>query len=67
MIHPKGDLTLRDLKNILPMIDQTVVLEVTGQQLLGCLENGVCMWPKLEGRFPQVRLEICNSKYKVLY
>lgn len=25
-----------------------------GSQILDCLENGVCQWPKLEGRFPQV-------------
>jgi hypothetical protein len=25
-----------------------------GSQVLNCLENGVCQWPKLEGRFPQV-------------
>ncbi len=27
-----------------------------GSQLIECLENGVSQWPKLEGRFPQVRL-----------
>jgi 5'-nucleotidase len=36
------------------MMDETVVLQVTGQQLLAALENGVSMWPKQEGRFPQV-------------
>jgi hypothetical protein len=28
--------------------------QVTGEQLLGALENGVSQWPKHEGRFPQV-------------
>lgn len=54
-VHPPGPLTYRDLVNVLPMMDETVVLRVTGQQLLAALENGVSMWPKQEGRFPQVR------------
>ncbi|XP_019868565.2 mannosylglucosyl-3-phosphoglycerate phosphatase isoform X1 [Aethina tumida] len=53
-VHPAGDFTMRDLTNIIPMRDPLVVLKVTGQQLLETLENGVCMYPKLEGRFPQV-------------
>jgi hypothetical protein len=28
--------------------------QVTGEQLLGALENGVSHYPQLEGRFPQV-------------
>ncbi|XP_077862649.1 uncharacterized protein LOC144344643, partial [Saccoglossus kowalevskii] len=53
-IHPKGEFCKRDLMEILPMVDQLVVLEVTGVQLLEALENGVCQFPKFEGRFPQV-------------
>ncbi len=53
-IHAAGPFFLRDLLNILPMIDQLVLVEVTGNQLLKCLENGVSQYPKLEGRFPQV-------------
>jgi hypothetical protein len=30
------------------------VLQASGAQLLEALENGVSMYPKLEGRFPQV-------------
>lgn len=54
MIHPEGDFTYKDLVTILPMIDETTVLKVTGQQLLDALENGVSQYPKLEGRYPQV-------------
>ena len=36
------------------MIDPLVLLKCTGQQVLEALENGVSMYPKLEGRFPQV-------------
>lgn len=54
MVHPAGDFTMRDLANVIPMRDPLVVLEVTGTQILEILENGVFMYPKLEGRFPQV-------------
>ncbi len=53
-IHPAGNLTLGDLVAILPMMDPVLVLEATGEQILAGLENGVCAFPKLEGRFPQV-------------
>jgi len=53
-IHSKGQFLLRDLLSILPMMDPLVVLDVTGEQIHGALENGVSQWPKLEGRFPQV-------------
>ncbi|KAB7496843.1 Trifunctional nucleotide phosphoesterase protein YfkN [Armadillidium nasatum] len=53
-IHPAGKFTMRDLTNILPMLDSLCVLEVTGKKLLAALENGVSQYPKLEGRFPQV-------------
>ena len=36
-------------------IDDTIVIEVTGAQLLAALENGVSQYPKHEGRFPQAR------------
>ncbi|XP_045472660.1 mannosylglucosyl-3-phosphoglycerate phosphatase isoform X3 [Harmonia axyridis] len=53
-VHPAGDFTMRDLTNIIPMRDPIVVLKVKGEDLLAALENGVSMYPKLEGRFPQV-------------
>ena len=39
---------------ILPMVDPLWKLEVTGEQVLLALENGVSQYPRLEGRFPQV-------------
>jgi len=54
VIHPAGVLTRRDMMNVLPMVDQTMVIEVNGKQIHDALENGVSMYPKLEGRFPQV-------------
>ena len=37
------------------MLDPMCKMEMTGPALLAALENGVSQWPKLEGRFPQVR------------
>ncbi|GFG38259.1 hypothetical protein Cfor_01900 [Coptotermes formosanus] len=53
-VHPAGNFTMRDLVTIIPMMDPLVVISVTGQDILDALENGVSMYPKLEGRFPQV-------------
>ncbi|CAG2103416.1 unnamed protein product [Medioppia subpectinata] len=53
-IHHKGPFKLRDLVTIMPMMDALIVLNATGQQIWKALENGVSLWPRLEGRFPQV-------------
>ena len=49
-----GILRMKDLVNLLPMMDALAVLRLTGAQLLDALENGVSLYPRLEGRFPQV-------------
>ena len=36
------------------MVDALTVLRISAEQLLMALENGVCQYPRLEGRFPQV-------------
>ncbi|XP_063043095.1 5'-nucleotidase-like [Engraulis encrasicolus] len=53
-LHPAGDLTMRDLLQILPMRDLVLVVEATGQQLYHSLENSVSRYPELDGRFLQV-------------
>lgn len=53
-VHPPGPFLMRDLVTILPMLDETVTIEISGKQLIEALENGVSQYPKLEGRFPQV-------------
>lgn len=53
-VHAPGPFTMRDLVNVVPMRDPLVVLEVPGRVIHAALENSVAMWPKLEGRFPQV-------------
>ena len=37
------------------MMDTTVLLECTGDQVVQALENGVSQLPKLDGRFLQVK------------
>ena len=53
-LHPAGALMFRDLTNMLPMLDQTALIEMSGADVRLALENGVSAWPKLEGRFLQV-------------
>ena len=49
-----GKLLFRDLVNILPMLDETCVLEMTGAQVKDAMENACSQYPKLEGRFAQI-------------
>lgn len=49
-----GPLRMKDLVSLLPMMDALTVLEMTGSQILQALENGVSLYPRLEGRFPAV-------------
>ncbi|KAL5272062.1 hypothetical protein ACHWQZ_G000314 [Mnemiopsis leidyi] len=53
-IFPVGKFRMRDLSSILPIMDELLLIECTGSQLLEALENGVCKYPELEGRFPQL-------------
>lgn len=53
-IYPPGVLLLKDILNCFPFEDPVVVLRVKGKAILEALENSVCLFPALEGRFPQV-------------
>ena len=44
---------MKDLKKILPYIDECVVISVSGSILHQMLENSVSSYPKHEGRFLQ--------------
>lgn len=48
-----GDITYLDIMNVLPWDSIIVKLEVTGQQLLDCLEMGSRLWPEQCGGFMQ--------------
>jgi len=53
-IIPEGELQVRHLVNLLPMLDELCLMQMTGEQMLQALENGVSQYPRLEGRFPQL-------------
>ena len=59
-IYPPGILRLKDILNCFPFEDPVVLLRVSGKKIWDALENGVCMVPALEGRFPQVS-NLCYS------
>ena len=64
-ITPVGELKARWLVKVLPMVDEMCVLEIDGKTLKEALECGVSMWPRLEGRFPQIsgmRFEFDGTK-----
>eukprot|EP00933_Yihiella_yeosuensis_P072206 TRINITY_DN80532_c0_g1_i1.p1 TRINITY_DN80532_c0_g1~~TRINITY_DN80532_c0_g1_i1.p1 ORF type:complete len:326 (-),score=54.13 TRINITY_DN80532_c0_g1_i1:155-1003(-) len=50
----KGEFKTRDLVNMLPMLDELCLLQISGQQIMSVLENSVSQYPRLEGRFAQV-------------
>ncbi|KAK5367100.1 hypothetical protein LTR20_007509 [Exophiala xenobiotica] len=53
-VYPPGVLKLKDILNCFPFEDPCIVIRVTGAALLAALENSVCAYPALEGRFLQV-------------
>jgi len=53
-IIDKGPVKMRDLVNLLPMLDELCVLLLSGENVLSALENSVSQYPRLEGRFAQV-------------
>ncbi|KAI1622919.1 5'-nucleotidase [Exophiala viscosa] len=53
-IYPPGVIKLKDVMNCFPFEDPCIVIRITGAALLAALENSVCAYPALEGRFPQV-------------
>lgn len=52
--YKPGYLTAGDFVDIYPFRLFLAKVRATGQQLLNILEDGVSMYPALEGRFPQV-------------
>ena len=50
-VHPRGYVTLKQLAQILPVPDKVVQLALPGRIILAALENAVCKYPSLEGRF----------------
>ena len=53
-IQGPGPYTVKNLVDLLPMATQAVMLEVPGALFPSILNNAVCKFPVLEGRFGQV-------------
>ena len=51
---PGAELSRRDIQSELPFGNKTVVLEVTGQDIIDALENGLSQIENGSGRFPHV-------------
>ncbi|NOU91866.1 multifunctional 2',3'-cyclic-nucleotide 2'-phosphodiesterase/5'-nucleotidase/3'-nucleotidase [Paenibacillus sp. LMG 31456] len=53
---PEGDITMGEVRTVIPFGNTLYILDVTGQQLLDGLENGVsgATLADLPGKFPQV-------------
>ncbi|KAK3986826.1 Metallo-dependent phosphatase-like protein [Cladorrhinum sp. PSN332] len=59
-IYAPGPLRVKDVTDCFPFEDPVVVIKAKGKAIWGALENGVSLYPALEGRFPQVS----NIKFK---
>ncbi|EPQ31763.1 uncharacterized protein PFL1_01095 [Pseudozyma flocculosa PF-1] len=53
-VYGPGKIALSDVLEIMPFEDAVVCKELKGQDIWDALENGLGMYPKQEGRFPQV-------------
>ncbi|KAK3949877.1 Metallo-dependent phosphatase-like protein, partial [Pseudoneurospora amorphoporcata] len=53
-IYPPGPIRVKDVTDCFPFEDPVVVIKVKGSAVWQALENGVSLYPALEGRFPQV-------------
>ena len=51
---PAGDITKKQLVTVFPFGNYVVTMNITGEQLVQMLENGVSRYPDADGRFPQV-------------
>jgi 5'-nucleotidase len=49
-----GDITREKLMEVLPYENYLILVDITGEQLLAALENGVSQAEEFKGRFPQV-------------
>ncbi|KAK4121503.1 Metallo-dependent phosphatase [Parathielavia appendiculata] len=53
-VYAPGPIRVKDVTDCFPFEDPVVVMKVTGKGIWDALENGVSLYPALEGRFPQV-------------
>ncbi|VBB76603.1 Putative 5'-nucleotidase precursor [Podospora comata] len=53
-IYSPGPVRVKDVTDCFPFEDPVVVIKAAGRNIWDALENGVSLYPALEGRFPQV-------------
>ena len=53
-VLPPGPLSMRELFEVLPMMENVIVISVSGALIARALENAVSKYPKKDGRFAQV-------------
>ena len=51
---PRGDITLGQVQAVLPFDNYLVAFDLTGEQIMAALENGVSQVEDVQGKFPQV-------------
>ena len=51
---PAGDVSLGQILETIPFNNDIVIFDITGEQLVAALENGVSKVEAVEGRFPQI-------------
>ncbi len=49
-----GEITRRDVLNVLPFNNVVIVKEIKGSDLLQAIEHGVALYPEPAGRYPQL-------------
>jgi 5'-nucleotidase len=57
---PAGDISIGQVYEVLPFDNYMVSADISGQQLLGALENGVSQVEAVQGRF----LQVAGMRYK---
>ncbi|KAK3903498.1 Metallo-dependent phosphatase-like protein [Staphylotrichum tortipilum] len=53
-VYAPGPIRIKDVTDCFPFEDPVIVMKVSGKGIWDALENGVSLYPALEGRFPQV-------------
>ena len=71
-IYAPGPVRVKDITDCFPFEDPVVVIKVTGQDIWDALENGVSLYPALEGEFPrlagpwpetELRTQVASRRY----
>lgn len=62
-IYAPGPIRVKDVTDCFPFEDPVVVIKLKGAAVWDALENGVSMYPALEGQYPFITLFACLGRY----